>query len=124
MRDGQTKGLGGLEVDDQLERGRLLDRQFAGLGPLENLVDVSGGMPKAIGEVRTIGHEAARGPIFPAHEHRGQPVFERKVDELPSGVWRDGVADEDRVDPSLRDLRDGIPKIVTSSYRNDDGLKP
>ena len=34
------EGFGGLEVDDELELGRLLDRQVAGLGALEDLVDI------------------------------------------------------------------------------------
>ena len=37
-RDRQAEGLGGLEVDDQLELRRLLDGQLGGLGALENLV--------------------------------------------------------------------------------------
>ena len=37
-RDRQTEGLGGLEVDDQLERRRLLHWEVGGLGAAENLV--------------------------------------------------------------------------------------
>jgi hypothetical protein len=40
-RDGQPERHGGLEVDDQLELGRLLDGQVAGLGALEDFVRVS-----------------------------------------------------------------------------------
>jgi hypothetical protein len=43
--DRQAKGLGGLEVDDQLELRRLLDGEIAGLGALENLVHVGPGVP-------------------------------------------------------------------------------
>jgi len=32
-REGQAEGLRGLEVDDQLELGGLLDRQIGGLAP-------------------------------------------------------------------------------------------
>src|SRR6266481_6040872 len=35
-RDGEAKRLGGVEVDDQLEGRRLLDRQVGGLGALED----------------------------------------------------------------------------------------
>jgi hypothetical protein len=38
-RDRQAEGLGGLQVDDQLELGRLLDGQVAGLGSFQDLVD-------------------------------------------------------------------------------------
>src|SRR5713101_7270832 len=57
-RDRQAEGLGGLEVDDQLELRRLLDGQVGGLGALEDLVDVGRGPPKHISKVRSIGHEA------------------------------------------------------------------
>jgi hypothetical protein len=38
--NGEAQGLGGLEVNDQLERGGLFHRQIGRLGPFENLVDV------------------------------------------------------------------------------------
>ena len=39
----ETKRLGGLEIDHQLELRRLLDGQVGGLGALEDLVHVGGG---------------------------------------------------------------------------------
>jgi hypothetical protein len=38
-RDGEAERLGGLEVDDELELGRLLDGEIGGLCALEDLVD-------------------------------------------------------------------------------------
>jgi hypothetical protein len=35
----EAERLGGLEIDDQLEPGRLLDRQVGRFGPFENLVN-------------------------------------------------------------------------------------
>ena len=43
-RDRQAEGLGGLEVDHQLELRGLLDGQIGGLGALEDLVDIDCGM--------------------------------------------------------------------------------
>jgi hypothetical protein len=40
-RNLETDRLGGLEVDDQFKRCRLLDREFGRLGALKNLVDVA-----------------------------------------------------------------------------------
>src|SRR6266852_2793167 len=51
-RDCQAEGLGGLEVDNQLELGRLLDGEIAGLGALEDLVDVASSMAELVGVVR------------------------------------------------------------------------
>src|SRR5688500_16885951 len=42
--DGQPDGLGGLQVDDEVERGGLLDRQLGRLRPLEDAVNKVGGL--------------------------------------------------------------------------------
>jgi hypothetical protein len=47
--DRQVKGLGGLEIDDQLELGGLLYGQIARLRSFQNLVDVYGGPSKELG---------------------------------------------------------------------------
>jgi hypothetical protein len=43
-RDGEAERLGGLEVDDQIELGRLRHRKVAGLLALENATDVIAGL--------------------------------------------------------------------------------
>ena len=43
-RDRQTKGFGGLEIDDQLKCRRLLHRQISGLGALEDPSDANTGV--------------------------------------------------------------------------------
>ena len=49
-RDRQAERLGGLEVDDQLELGRLLDGEVGGLRALEDLVHEVGGAPVPFGQ--------------------------------------------------------------------------
>src|SRR5215470_17340006 len=44
-RNRQSERLGGLEVDNQLERGGLLDGEIGRLGTLEDLVHVGSGAP-------------------------------------------------------------------------------
>ena len=46
----EAERLGGLEVDDQLELGRLLDWQVGGLCALEDLVDVVAGASIQVGD--------------------------------------------------------------------------
>ena len=41
LRDCQAEGLRRLEIDDQLERGRLLNRQIGGLGAVEDLARIN-----------------------------------------------------------------------------------
>src|SRR4051794_2277118 len=57
MRDGETQRLRGLEVDDQLESRRLLDRQIGGLGALENLSRVSAEQAKGRSEACSIADQ-------------------------------------------------------------------
>src|SRR5712691_2253757 len=91
--DGEAKGLGGLEIDDQFELHRLLHWQVAGVGPLENLVDIGRRTAPATKYVVRVRHQAtclcadANGP------HGGQPA--------PHGEFVDplavGQVDEQRL---------------------------
>src|SRR5262245_55707530 len=56
----KAENPGRLEVDGQFQLRRLLDRKVAGLGSLEDLVDVGGGLSYLVVEVRGVRHEAAR----------------------------------------------------------------
>jgi len=50
-RNGEAERLGGLEVDDQLERGRLQDRKIGGLCAIKDLAGV--GTRVAIGAAKS-----------------------------------------------------------------------
>src|SRR5262249_12953923 len=54
--DFEAERLGGRQIDDEIELGRLLDRDIAGLRPAQNLVDQFGGAPEQVIEVWSIGH--------------------------------------------------------------------
>ena len=49
-RNGEAESLGGLQVDDQLKFGRLLDRQVGRSGPFKNFVRVCGCLPGQVGQ--------------------------------------------------------------------------
>src|SRR5438270_3378082 len=53
----QAERLGGLEIDHQLELGRLLHGQVGGLGALQDLVHVRGAAPVEIEKARPVRHE-------------------------------------------------------------------
>src|SRR5712664_394815 len=74
-RDGEAERLGGVEIDDQLEPSRLLDRQIGGLGALEDLSSVSADQANGSSEAGSIAEQAA-----------GSRVFTRLIDR------RDGMA--------------------------------
>src|SRR5262245_56223897 len=100
-RDREAEGFGGLEVDDQLELGGLLDGEVGRLGALEDLVGVDGGTPKQITEVRAITHQPTRLHMIPPHEECWQPVPER---QLGYSLSRGHVGAEDEYEDSLRVL--------------------
>src|SRR5262245_4623002 len=74
-RDGEAKGLRGFQIDDQLELGRLLDREVGGFRALEDLVDVRcRASPQLVG-VGAVRHEATSLYVFARPVDAGQPVF-------------------------------------------------
>src|SRR5438132_7944920 len=59
VRHGQAKRLGGLDVDGQLELGRLLDREVGGLLALEVAIDIGCGAAEQIGSLNSVGAQAS-----------------------------------------------------------------
>src|SRR2546425_794042 len=58
-RKAQTECLGSVEVDHQLEFGRLHDRKVGGLLALENPAGVNAGQATRVRKTRTVAHQAA-----------------------------------------------------------------
>src|SRR5947209_1757599 len=70
--NGETKQLGGLEIDDQFELCRLLNRQVPRLSPLQNLIDVGWGQPPRLVLVMPIREQPAIDRVEPVRIHRRQ----------------------------------------------------
>src|SRR5712692_11073488 len=79
LRDRQTERSRGLEVDDELERLRLLKGEVTGLGAFQDPVDVACGAAEQVRHVRRIGHEAASFHGLSPGEHRRQAVLYREL---------------------------------------------
>src|SRR6266545_781710 len=73
LRDRQPERLRGLEVDDQLELLRLLDRQVAGFRTFEDAIDVTGGATRHLHEVRSVRHQPTRLGLRAQQVERGEP---------------------------------------------------
>ena len=56
----EAERLDGLQVDDEIEFGRLLDREVTRLRPAQNLVDIVSGAPEQVREVCSIGYQTSR----------------------------------------------------------------
>src|SRR5262249_9391235 len=54
LRDRQAKRLGRLQINHQLELGRLLDGQVGGLGALEDLIDIDRGAAEQLTEANRV----------------------------------------------------------------------
>src|SRR5258705_13976188 len=92
LRDRQAEGLGGLEVDHQLELGGPLDRKASRLRPLEDAIDGARRAPGHVREACTVGHEAAVLDVFSELEHGGKTVARSQVDDdtpvcVEEGAW-------------------------------------
>jgi hypothetical protein len=83
----EAERLGGRQIDDQIELGRLLDRDVSRLRPTQNLVDEVGDAPELVREVWAIRHQTARLNVLPSALHRRQSRAHRQdVDAGPIGV--------------------------------------
>src|SRR6516162_3964792 len=56
----EPERLGGGEIDDEIELGRLLDWDVGRFRSAQNLVDEIGSAPEQVGKVWSIGHKTSR----------------------------------------------------------------
>src|SRR5262245_48871534 len=110
-RNGEAERLSSLEVNDEVERRRLLYWQVGGLGTLQDLVDIDGGAAADVGRVWPIGHEAAGLHKRPDVVHGRQAARGRECGE-PAAVLEDhGVPqDEERTHVRTGHGREGAGK--------------
>jgi hypothetical protein len=89
--DGQLEGLAGLEIDDQLEFGGLLDRQVGGFGAFEDAIHVCGNALPPLGRTCPIAHEPTCLDKRTVPEDRRQPVGEGELGEV-GAMGKEGTA--------------------------------
>src|SRR5262245_44299580 len=77
----ETELLSGPEIDDQLVLGGGLDRQIGWPFTFENAIDVAGGAPELIDEIRPIGDQAAGVDEDTIVVDRRQLVVRRQFDD-------------------------------------------
>src|SRR6266542_1610521 len=76
LRDRETKRFGGLEVDDELELRRLLDRQVSRLNSFKNAVHEICRTSIQTENVHAVANESSGLSVFPG-SYRGQSVRKR-----------------------------------------------
>src|SRR5262249_29963655 len=90
-RNRESKRLGGLHVDDQLEFRGLLDREVGRLGTFKNLVNIHGGAPAQVGNVHAVKHKPPGFYKIALVVHDGEPLLFRKFYNLCSLRTEDGA---------------------------------
>jgi hypothetical protein len=118
-RDREAQGLGGLQVDDEIELHRPLHRQVPWLGAFRDAIHIVGRAPEQIREARSIAHQAPFGHGAPlghgasAVEQRREPVLGRKVHDLSNMPTGQHIRNhEERVGAVLRQRREGAVDLL------------
>src|ERR1700683_241282 len=96
-RNREVEGFGGFQINPQLEPGRLIDRDIAGGGTVEDLVNCGGEVDEKIARGRGIGHQPAHLGIIKGRTHGWQRVLLCQIrgqlavcQRLPSLAREDG----------------------------------
>ena len=105
FRDFKTERLGGRQIDDEIELGRLLDRDLGRLRPAQNLVDKIGGASIQVQEVRSIGHQPSRFDELSNVEHR------RQSRPQCQGVDANSISGYERVVADIKCLRAALERL-------------
>ena len=106
--DGETKGRGGREIDDEFELGRLHDREIGGFRALQDAADIDAGLAVRVGHARSIAHQPAGFGVETLASDRGESVPCRQVRDLDAPVDKErAAADEQGVRPLVRQRREG-----------------
>src|SRR5213076_476318 len=115
----------GLEIDDQLEPGRLLDRQIGRLGPLEDPTGVNADLAIGSRDARPLADQAAELDELTPLVYRRNGIARRQRHELlaPAGEERIS-ADEERPDLQLDEGREGGVDLAFGACLEDMELPP
>src|SRR6516164_7059651 len=101
--DGEAEGVGGLEVDDQLNFCELLYWEVGRLVAFQNASGIDASLVVSIAEAAAIAHQSAGHDELTELKNRGQRMAGRQRRELFRAPAEEGtVADQDRPHTLLR----------------------
>src|SRR5215467_608310 len=95
LRNREAEGLGGLQVDHQLELAGLLHGEVAGPGAFQDLVHVDGRAAEQVEKAGPIGHEAAGVHVLSLWVHGWQPIPVREARDPWPVRERQGIRKHD-----------------------------
>src|SRR5262249_15478786 len=115
----------GLEVDDQLELCRLLDRQIRSLLPLENPASIGANLAITIQHAGSIANQATRLDEISQVIYCGHRVARRQRDDLfIAAVEERIVIDKKRIGPLLDERRKYSVEVAFAAGVYDANLLP
>src|SRR5438552_17109883 len=125
LRHRETERLGGVEVDDQLEFGRLLDRQIGRLGGLEDLSGVNAHLTGDGTPARSIANQAAGIDKFTPLIDRWDGMARCQRHQLLASVDEQSIGtDEDRMGGRGDEGSEGGVDLVYAGRLEDMELAP
>src|SRR6266545_5058554 len=124
-RHGEAQRPGGLEVDEQLDLGRLLHRQVGRLVALENPAAVDTDLTVRVRQTAAIAHQAAGGGKLAVLEDRGHRVADRQCGELLApAIEQSIIADRQRACPQSGQGCEDRIEVAFGARLQDMGLQP
>src|SRR6266567_8469689 len=78
----EAERLSRLQVDDELEPGRQLDRHFSRFLALEDAAGVDASLAKLVRKARSVAHQPAGFGKLAPMVHRGKHMARRQCEEL------------------------------------------
>src|SRR5262249_52555863 len=110
---GNAKSACGLEIDDEIELGRLQNRQVGRFFALENSANVDAQLMLGVTEATSIAYQASINGVLPGGEYRRHRVAREYGAEPFAVAAEQGVGnDEQRVDLLIRKTGDGWLEIA------------
>jgi hypothetical protein len=101
------------QVDDELELGRLHDRQVGGLGALEDAAGIDASLTKHVREVGSVAHQPAGCDIIMSRIGRRNPVARRQGDKLNAAADEECVgSNEEAIGALARKVGKGLIDLV------------
>jgi hypothetical protein len=121
----KAKRLRSLEIDDQLELGRPIDRQIGWLRALENPRGLDTGSAIGIPEAISVAHEATVPSHVTIDIDSWNCVLCRQRDELFAPICEERIArDDERADSILHHCRERGVDVDRGSGSQDNELQP
>src|SRR5262249_1211251 len=115
-----AKRLRGLEVDDQIELGRLQSRQIDWPGAFENSCRVNANLAEGVDGVYSIAHQPASCSIFTELINRRKHIVRRQNHKLTAAGIKEWIGRKDERCGSLLNHRskDGCDLVVGARMKD------